>query len=235
MGTSVTTTNESSVTMAAATTTTTTSTDAQDFTSASLYDDNYSDTVLASTDTDDFGEEEPSVTEGEYDEKTERAVAVAAEMACEIVEDELPIPLVKEFYKWMYALLLGKHYTSKNDSIDNYEWDQTSPQDALNQVSYVLLSQYDSKCNLNFCALQLTLSYIVNLANEEMKDIVLPCMSDTSIVQWLDHKYNDEATSEQINDEYGCISKIGDKICQSLFDKKTKKSQETLSRCLEKH
>lgn len=62
-------------------------------------------TILSNTNTNGLDEEELPVTEGEDIVQIERAAAVAAEMACEIVEDELPIPLVKEFYEWMYALV----------------------------------------------------------------------------------------------------------------------------------
>ncbi|KAI9481464.1 MAG: hypothetical protein EXX96DRAFT_566857 [Benjaminiella poitrasii] len=125
----------------------------------------------------------------------------------------------------MYALLLGKHYTSKNDALDNYEWDQENPRDALNRVAYVLLSQFDPKCILNFCTLQLALSSIINLANEEMKDIMRPCLSGTSIEQRLRDINNDETTIEQMDNEYNCIGKLEDEIFQSLFNEKQKNSE----------
>ncbi|KAG2224002.1 hypothetical protein INT45_009588, partial [Circinella minor] len=185
--------------------TTTTSTDNQDSASVSPHVDNAT-TVLSNTDTNELDEEELPVTEGEDIVQIERAAAVAAEMAREIVEDELPIPLVKEFYEWTYALLLGKHYTSKNDALDNYEWDQENPQDALNRAA-------------------LALSSIINLANEEMKDIMQPCLSGTSIEQRLCGIINDETTIEQMDNEYDCVGKLEDEIFQSLFDEKQKNSE----------
>lgn len=50
-------------------------------------------------------EEELPATEGDNNVEIERAAAMAAEIACEIVKDELTIPLLKEFCEWMHSLV----------------------------------------------------------------------------------------------------------------------------------
>jgi hypothetical protein len=65
-----------------------------------------------------------------------------------------------------------------------------------------------------FASLRLALSSIINIANEEMKDIVRLCLSGTSIEQRLRDINNDETTIEQMDNEYDCIGKLGDEICQ---------------------
>ncbi|OAD70704.1 hypothetical protein PHYBLDRAFT_148616 [Phycomyces blakesleeanus NRRL 1555(-)] len=54
---------------------------------------------------------------------------MAAEMAYEIVESELLIPLVKEFFEWDVCLeiFFENSIQARNNAIDNYEWDQENP------------------------------------------------------------------------------------------------------------
>jgi hypothetical protein len=44
--------------------------------------------------------------------------------------------------------------------------------------------------------------------------------------------YNDETTIEQMDNEYDCIGKLGDEICQSLFDEKQKNSEKRFQHAL---
>lgn len=63
-------------------------------------------------------------------------------------------------------------------------------------------------------SLRFALSSIINLANEEMKDIMQPCLSGTSIEQRLCDINNDETTIEQMDNEYDCVGKLEDEIFQ---------------------